>query len=158
MSDYKIIEKDYTNLISGLRQAAVAAVQATHVYPIGGPDYRREEEAARKSTIDARKTVYADFEQLIKSYLDEGYSIGIFTNTYPVLSQVVYKTVSPQAPYIDNKLALGSMGLREGSMGLREGFKGGSRITNSSRPPRGRRLSASQPRKATSKRRSRSQK
>ena len=152
MSDYKIIEKDYTNLIAGLRQAAVAAVQATHVYPIGGPDYRREEEAARKSTIDARKTVYADFEQLIKSYLDEGYSIGIFTNTYPVLSQVVYKTVLPQAA-IDNKLALGSMGLREGS-------KGGSRrrLTNSSRPRRGLRLSASRPRKATSKPRSRSQK
>jgi len=121
MSDYKIIEKDYTNLIAGLKQAAVAAVQATHTYPLAEPHYRREEEAAAKSVIDAKKTAYADFEQLIKSYLDEGYSIGTFINTYPVLSQVVYKTVLPQAPYINNKVA------------LREGSKGGSRTLRTRR-------------------------
>lgn len=111
MSDYKIIEKDYTNLIAGLKQAAVAAVRATHTYPLSATHYSREEEAERKSIIDARKTVFADFEQLIKAYLDQGYSIGTFTNTYPVLSQIVYKTALPP----NNKLALG------------EGSKGGSR-------------------------------
>jgi len=115
MSEYKIIEKDYTNLIAGLKQAAIAAVRATHTYPLTEAHYRKEHEAEAKSVIDAKKTVYTDFEQLIKSYLDQGYSIGTFKNTYPVLSQVIYKTVLPQAPFVNNKVALS------------EGSKGGSR-------------------------------
>lgn len=115
MGDYKIIEKEYSEFIIRIKTAADAAVRATHTYPLAEPHYRREEEAERKSVIDARKAAYADFEQLIKSYVDQGYSIGTFINTYPVLSQVVYKTVLPQAPFINNKLAVS------------EGSKGGSR-------------------------------
>ena len=104
---------------------------------------------------DQRQRFIAD----VKRLLDRGYSLGGFTREHGyAVAQVMYKTALPQGALIDNKVALGSMGL--GSMGLREGSKGGSRrrLTNSSRPRRGLRHSASRPRKATSKRRSRSQK
>lgn len=58
------------------------------------------------------------FEAKVKKLLDEGYSLGHFeaengrTNT---ITQVMYKTVLPQAPFVNNKLALS------------EGSKGGSR-------------------------------
>jgi len=119
-------------------------------------DYRIVEESYYGDGAGAK----ARLTGRVKALLHEGYSLGGFDSnpSTSVLTQIMYKTALPQGAVIDNKLALGFMGPREGSMGPREGSKGGRRITNSSRPRRARRHSASRPRRATSTRRSRRQK